>query len=233
MLEADDGVVGATHAKFNRHWSCWEEFLAMVDLRDDPFLDDFTRLSRIRILAGFASAFRDRVFSPDDGGKLVSGTVTAAVDDVAKRFRDNDRPDPRHDASGKAAHLLQRQKRGHLNQDPSTTHQKAITPQFLRYQHQLAVTTKEKALAQLATGAFFFAMRSCEYLSVSGARRTRLLELQNIRFFKANKELLHNDPRLCTADTVSITFYFQKNDERDDTVTMWRTTDELLCPVRI
>ena len=42
-------------------------------------------------------------------------------------------------------------------------------------------------MSQLATGAFFFAMRSCEHLAVSGERRTKLLQLQNIRFFKKNK----------------------------------------------
>ena len=154
------------------------------------------------------------------------------MDDVAATFRDNDREDPRHDANRRTAPLLQRQTRGHKNADPSIKQQKALSPEFIEHLNSIAKTDKEIAMSQLATGAFFFAMRSCEYLSVSGERRTKLLQLQNIRFFKNNKELKHNDPHLGSADTVSITFYFQKNDQRDDTVTMWRTSDPTLCPVK-
>jgi len=35
------------------------------------------------------------------------------------------------------------------------------------------------------------------------------------------------------ADCISVTFERQKNDRKADTVTQWRTLDELLCPVKI
>jgi len=75
-------------------------------------------------------------------------------------------------------------------------------------------------------------MRSCEYLKVSGKRRTKTICLENIRFFRNKWELPHDHPELHLADSVSITFIFQKNDERDATVTQHCTLDPLLCPVK-
>lgn len=74
-------------------------------------------------------------------------------------------------------------------------------------------------------------MRSCEYLLVSGPRRTKRLRLRNLRFFKGKRQLPQSSPFLRLADSISITFEFQKNDERDITVTMHRTGDPVLCPV--
>jgi len=50
-------------------------------------------------------------------------------------------------------------------------------------------------------------------------------------FFYQCKEMPHTDPGLCYADTVSITFEFQKNDERDVTTTKHCTGNAVLCPV--
>jgi hypothetical protein len=76
-------------------------------------------------------------------------------------------------------------------------------------------------------------MRSCEYLNVRGTRRTKILSLKNIRFFKNKRELHHHNPKLSEADTVSITFEYQKKDTKNDTITQHKSTDTLLCPVKI
>jgi hypothetical protein len=88
-------------------------------------------------------------------------------------------------------------------------------------------------MCELFIGAFFFAMRSCEYLNVSGKRKTKILTIKNIRFFKGRSEVHHSDPALHLATTVSITFEYQKKDTRNDTITQHRSGDKLLCPVRI
>jgi hypothetical protein len=75
-------------------------------------------------------------------------------------------------------------------------------------------------------------MRSCEYSRTSGTRRTKLLRLRNLRFFVKHRRLAYDDPFLASADSVSITFEYQKNDERDITVTQHCTDDAILCPVR-
>jgi len=86
-------------------------------------------------------------------------------------------------------------------------------------------------MCQLFTGAFFFAMRSYEYLQVSGTCRTKILKLKNIRFFNEKKELHHKDNYLKLADTVSITFEFQKKDTCNDTITHFRSGHKSICPV--
>ena len=105
---------------------------------------------------------------------------------------------------------------------------------MLRELAKMAVTETQRAKSQLATGGFFFAMRSCEYLKVPQAekRRTDILRLRNIRFFRKGRELNHNNPWLEFADCVSITFDWQKKDERMDTVTQMFSKDLILCPVR-
>jgi hypothetical protein len=56
--------------------------------------------------------------------------------------------------------------------------------------------------------AFFFGMRSCEYLEVTGPRRTKRLRLKNIRFFIGSRELPHSSHLLHLPDSVTITFEF-------------------------
>ena len=88
---------------------------------------------------------------------------------------------------------------------------------------------------QLLLLAFFFAMRSCEYLKVTDKeadRRTKPLRVRNLQFIKDHRILDHSDPNLEDADTLTITFEFQKRDQRDDSVTQERTDHPVLCPVR-
>jgi len=54
----------------------------------------------------------------------------------------------------------------------------------------------------------------------------------DIRFFKGTLELSHSDPNLHVATTVSITFRYQKRDERDDIITHHRNLDPVMCPVK-
>ena len=52
-------------------------------------------------------------------------------------------------------------------------------------------------------------------------------------FFQGNgRKLAKKDPTLQSADYVSVTFEDQKNDERQDTITMQFSGDNSLCPVR-
>lgn len=74
-------------------------------------------------------------------------------------------------------------------------------------------------------------MRSCEYLKVSGERRTKIVSLKNNRFFKGKRELNHSDPNLSSASIGSITFELQKKDEKNDTVTHHRSNHKVICPV--
>jgi hypothetical protein len=94
-------------------------------------------------------------------------------------------------------------------------------------------TELDIALGQLAIGAAFFACCSCKYLTVPKReeRRTKLLCLQNIRFFKNGHLILAPSADLESADSIAITFEMQKNDSKFDTVIHGRTDDPVLCPV--
>jgi hypothetical protein len=84
----------------------------------------------------------------------------------------------------------------------------------------------------LAMVAFFFAMRSCEYLNVSGSRRTKPIRLCDIVFLSRHNRIIpHNSPNLHRAASISLTFRFQKRDQRDDTITQSRTGHPVNCPL--
>lgn len=59
-----------------------------------------------------------------------------------------------------------------------------------------------------------------------------MLRLKSIKFRFKGKIIHHNSKSLTAADIVMITFEFQKNDWRSQTVHMFKTKDKLLNPVR-
>ncbi len=88
-------------------------------------------------------------------------------------------------------------------------------------------------MGQLTIGAAFFACHSCKLLTVPKReeRRTKLLCLQNIRFFKDRHLIPAPSANLESADSVAITFEMQKNDSKFDTVIHGWTDVPVLCPV--
>ena len=105
----------------------------------------------------------------------------------------------------------------------------------IRKLHQISFSNLDKAISWLAIGAIFFCMRSCEYLQTNikeEHRRTKIIQLKNIKFKKKDKILKHSSSKLHEADLVMITFEFQKNDWRSKTVHMFKTRDSILCPVK-
>ena len=91
------------------------------------------------------------------------------------------------------------------------------------------------AIAQLCTGAFFFAMRSCNHLCTNIAeekRQTKTLRIRKLRFFKKGSQLVHSDRNLYLANTITLILELQKSDKRHEPVTMHRSGDSTLCPVQ-
>ena len=134
---------------------------------------------------------------------------------------------------GKISVYLSRQMSGYVDADPSRKQEKALPLSVFRNLLKNNFTPLDTAMGQLATGAFFFGMRSCESLTVTGYRKTTQLTVDNIRFFKKNVELKDKYNELILfADTVSITFVFQKNKKKMVTVTQPRSGKHI-CPVNI
>ena len=157
-------------------------------------------------------ALREGRFSRQSDAPLAESTIRGAISFVSSSFRDNDRPNPTKDEDGDLGRILSRLFRAFRNKDPNPKQQKALAAQVLVMMYKRKQTETERAIGQLGIGAFFWAMRSCEYLKVPQAekRRTDILRLGNIRFFKDGILLIHSDPQCEFADNVSITFEFQK-----------------------
>ena len=231
---SQQAVTEGTHQKRSRLWRWYLEFLMWIELAHNPFLDGIPPHHQRRIIRAYLNAYRVGRFSSTlDPGTRTLGTVRDALDAVVETFRANQRESPAHDRTGGLDFLFQRLFKGYKNDDPSVKPQKALTPSLIRKMSNLCQSNLDTACTQLVTGAFFFAMRSCEYSSVSGPkRRTKLLCIRNIQFYRNHQRLRHDDPNLGLADCIAITFEFQKNDQRDETVIQYRSGDPLLCPVR-
>jgi hypothetical protein len=212
------------------------EFLHNCELHDDVFLRGFTQHERHLLLGAFAQSARDCEWLKSSKGYdhlVVAKSCHTAIDSVCQAFVESGYDDPRKDANGKLAFILQRQIKGYKNKDPSEKPQKAIP--FGLLQKIITLPTKDplrRRSQQLTHMAFFFAMRSCEYLKVSGDRRTEAIRQRDIVFRdQFNQIVPHSDPNLHRAESVSITFRFQKREERDDTITQSRSGNRKFCPV--
>ena len=152
---------------------------------------------------------------------------------MATAFIAADEPDPRLDSDGKTSFLLLRQFKGYKNNDPGEQSQQCLPFSLLKrmFERPVAHLAIFIVFHQLMLLGFFFAMRSCENFKVSGERRTHPIRKRNLVFRKDGRILPHSSPRLHLADTIAITFEYQKRDERNDTVTQWRTGDSTYCPV--
>jgi hypothetical protein len=152
---------------------------------------------------------------------------------VAQTYKLAEQADPRLDTDKRIVFILQQQLRGYHVTDKPAQPQAAVTGSILREFYKILISQMDKTICELFIGAFFFAMRSCEYLKVSGKCKTKLICIRNIRFFLGKHQLLHSDRLLHLADSVSITFEQQKHDSKNDTITQPRSGDKLLCPVKI
>jgi hypothetical protein len=154
---------------------------------------------------------------------------------VAVDFRENRHNDPKRDAKCKVARLLRRQLRSYKKDDPKEVQQKALPVCVLRLILSSKSTELHQAMGKLTGAAHFWAMRSCKYAKVpkTEQRQTKQICIRKIAFIRDGETLDHNSLSLHLADCVSITFERNKNKRKADAVTQWRTSDELLCPVKI
>ena len=82
--------------------------------------------------------------------------------------------------------------------------------------------------------AFFWAMRSCEYLITTGPRITTNACIKDIEFISFRGGIIDKKSEtIFSAATVRITFHEQKNKEKWDAVTQEATCDPLMNPVRV
>lgn len=113
--------------------------------------------------------------------------------------------------------------------------QKCVTTELLRDMLALAHDLSEfhEHNADLIVGAYFFAMRACEYAKTKRKGKTKPLRLGNITFRDRRKRIVaQTDPMLeKKAVYVSICFEDQKNGLKMDRRTQAESNDRELCPV--
>ena len=120
---------------------------------------------------------------------------------------------------------------GPFGDDPVQKHQKCLPMGVFKKLYSNTTTELSTAIGQLTTGALFFGMRSCEYSAVSTARKTNILTLKDLRFFRGNREIKKSAQMdLSRATSISICFTRQKNNEKEAMITMHKTKRGL-CPV--
>ena len=120
--------------------------------------------------------------------------------------------------------------------------QKAITPRLLKALFRDLVGRRKTTnssndimchLADLVLGAFFFAMRACEYSATPKVGRTRRIDMGGLLFRDRKKRPLPlTHPRLLDlAEYVTVTFERTKTAKKRDSRTQRRTGHRFLCPV--
>ena len=235
LAAAEEGVGGGTHENDTRAWARYTQYCDSVGIDRNYFLDGMPRQHKLAIIGAFAVAIREGRFSRQSDAPLAKNTVSNTVNAVAATFRENGREDPHRDAERHVGRLLQRQLRSYSRNDPKEKQQKALPICVYRLILASPASELRRSIAELAAAAHFWAMRSCKYSKVSRAekRQTKQLCLRNIVFIKDGNTLEHTSTRLNPADCVSITFERQKNERKYETVTQWRTSDPIMCPVKL
>lgn len=180
-----------------RAWTRFQQYTTSIGLQSDPYLDNFSPSQRTRFLSALAHAIQEDRFCDAKHHKTVkSDSVHSTLDCISQVFNLAHRPDPRLGGDGKFTLLLQQQLRGYNSLDTPTRPQVAMTASILHQFYSIALSSFDKALCKLVIGAFFFTMCSCEYIQVTGPRKTKLLTVKNINFYKGKKLLHHKDPSL-------------------------------------
>ncbi len=114
-----------------------------------------------------------------------SKTVHGAINHVAASFRSHVYPNPSLNEHGSLDWNLSCQLRSYKLADPKEWKQKAIPLNVISLIAQGASTAKQRVVAEVIIGAFFFACQSCEYLQVQNPcmKQTKILTLDNIKFY--------------------------------------------------
>jgi hypothetical protein len=172
---------------------------------------------------------------------MVSATVRDAASSVATTFLLHGRQSPFHLANQTGGGPTWQPNvkalfRAFDSADDPPNRQKAATPQLLK---DLAASKESlgevaRHTADLTIGAYFFAMRACEFCKTKRKGKTKLLTLSCLAFRDRKKRpVSQDDPYLLTkAEYVTVCFVNQKNGMKNEKRTQRKTGKKWLCPVR-
>ena len=236
------------HENKDRVWRRWTSFCTEAGFDSDPFLSQLQQPETELVMRSFLSLYRVAHWSKTGAilgerpRPVVSATVRDAAGYLAASFRSSFKRSPLHiEGSSQLLPTIRALLKAFDTTDPPPDRQKAITPKFLRKFFQFlnndangqAKTSSLAHIADLVLGAFFFAMRSCEYCKSVPLGRTKRVRMGCFVFRTASRRVLaHNDPKLLHhAHYVTIVFEDQKNGKKMDARTHSRSGHKFLCPV--
>ena len=101
--------------------------------------------------------------------------------------------------------ILAAQLMGYSIKDPETKQSQAVPAAVVAIMESANASAElHRSVGQLAVGAFFFAMRACEFSNEGGPRRTRTLTFRDhIEFRRDRREIKSDDEdEMATADTI-------------------------------
>jgi hypothetical protein len=242
-----DGKGEAAHQRGDMYWRRWKTFVECWGVRGDPFLDQVSENGE-RLLLARGFLVRHRLFKFDPQGRstderekpVVSATLRDAISSVASSFRKRGRPSPFHlqdrvNDTGSVHPRIRALLRGFEAIDDPPKRQKAVTPALLRDLVAMVQDFPEgsKHAADLIVGAYFFAMRACEFCTTRNRGRTKILTCGNVTFRdKDRNEVPHSDAQLGFKSAfVTICFVDQKNGTKMERRSQRRSGVPGLCPV--
>ncbi len=163
---------------------------------------------------------------------LSGSTIKKEVGSVAQAFRKDDRLDLQLKDHGKTSIFLQDLFTEMTSTDKAPRWQPLLSLPMFRLLAQDCHAHPKATTGHLFVGAFFFAMRSCEYLQlVNGeTRKTKLLHVRDFEFLHNHAVLTFAQWHKATA--VRITFCFTKTGLNDQSRTQEATDDDILCPIK-
>jgi hypothetical protein len=207
----EQAITGATHNKGTWAWNRWQQYCKSVGC-DDPYLNSFSQIKQNLMLGAFAMTVRESRFTQHCSETLVEGTVQGIISHVEQAFWELGQQNPTKDTENMLSILLSWQFRTHCGNDPKQVPPKSLPFTVLDKLAKRQVIDLDKAIAQLTMSPAFFACYSCEYLHVPRweMKRTKLLCLQNIRFYKNRCLLLALSDNLEFAENMAMTFEMQK-----------------------
>jgi hypothetical protein len=230
----EGAVTGSTHKNHAQLWHRFTKYLGTISIGHNVFLNSFTRSQQNKIIGAYAMALREGQFSLAAHDTLALGTIWNRILDISATFRENGQPNPTKDNDLQLRFILQCQFHAYKNANPKEHQQKAIPACVIAKISKQTLTGLQCAILQVTILALFFAMRSCKYVKVQQQEKwqTKILRLQNLRFFKNGKLVNHHNPSLKLANCINITFKLQKKDKKNKAVTHMSSGDVTLCPVR-
>jgi hypothetical protein len=88
QVARERAVQRGTHEKQDRAWRQWKEYLGSIRIKNNDFLNNFSREQRHSLIGAFALAVREARFLRSTHDPLVASTVNGTIQCLCSTFRE-------------------------------------------------------------------------------------------------------------------------------------------------